>query len=67
MVYPESCFMNYNLDILVVNTNSNLGKNTLGQSKTSLDLLDWQRDSSYIEIPLNTTALRNAACYLEYV
>ena len=68
MVYPESCFMNYNLDILAVNTrNSNLGKNTDGQFKTSLDLLNWQRDSFHIEIPLNATALRNAACYLEYV
>ena len=67
MVYPESCFMNYHLDILAVNTNSNLGKNTHGQFKTSLDLLNWQQNSSHIEIPLNATALRNAACYLEYV
>ena len=67
MVYPESCFMNHNLDILTVNTqNPTLGKNAHGQLKTSLDILTLRKDSSHIEIPLDATALRNAACYLEY-
>ena len=68
MVYPESCFMNYNLDILAVNTqNPTLGKNAHSQFKTSLDILNSQKHSSHIEIPLDATALRNAACSLEYL
>ena len=59
--------MNHNLDILTVNTqNPTLGKNAHGQFKTSLDILTLRKDSSHIEIPLDATALRNAACYLEY-
>ena len=64
MAYPESCFMNYNLGIFAVNTNT-LGKNSQGQFKTSLDILS--QNSSIVQIPLDATALRNAACYLEYL
>ena len=60
MVYPESCFMNKDLDIFAVNTQNP----NQGQSKTSLDVLS--QNSSYLEILLDATALRNAACYLEY-
>ena len=60
--------MNYNLDILAVNTqNPTLGKNAHGQFKTSLDILNSQKNSSHIEIPLDATALRNAACSSEYL
>ena len=64
MAYPESCFMNYNLSIFAVNTNT-LGKNSQGQFKTSLDIRS--QNSSIVQIPLDATALRNAACYLEHL
>ena len=52
--------MNKDLDIFAVNTQNP----NQGQSKTSLDVLS--QNSSYLEILLDATALRNAACYLEY-